>query len=703
LRQISNVLPEMRLSPAVQELKRMLDFGDLTRPLRMAVWAPVAFGAGALIYFSTPGEPSVTTGQILAGLAALGLILAYRYARHRPLVWSVLMVLVFAMSGFARSQHHTHLQASNFVEESGSARTVSGWIEAVQNSNGRERIVVRVAAFETMDAPPRRIRFFARRATLGPGDAITARVVLIPPRRPAVPGGYDPAFAAWFSGLGGTGYAIAPLEASEVTGDALERRIARWRWQMAEHIRARAAPQTGGIAAALITGDRSGITPDQAEALRAAGLGHILAISGLHMSLFAGGLFFVFRALGAAIPAFARRYDPRIPAAIIALIGASLYLILSGGSVSTQRAFVMVAVVLLGVVFKRRAISIQSIALAAGIILLLQPQSILSPGFQMSFSAAAALVAAFELWRQRENNITQKNAIQRFIGFWRTLSFSSFVAGSATAAYAAFHFNRIAVYGLAANLAAMPVFSLVVMPSGAIALALAPFGLDAPALTVMSWGLVWVVRIAEWVSSWPGSLAPAASAPGYVLALYAFGFVLLVAATRAARKIGVGVMLAAYLVWALNKPPDIFISEGGVVLAQFDQHDGAQWSSTDRRRARFATSVFLEQAGEQGRAGRGGVSCDPRGCTGRANNVVITVSETGETLIEDCAVSDLVVLKTYASPVQRAACEARLIDLDRLEANGAIAFWLDQSGIERETSVEARRGRRLWTASDSGG
>lgn len=687
----------------VQRLALSLEFGDLTRPLRMAIWAPVAFAAGALIYFSMPAEPSVPAGQILVGIAASGVILAFRYARHRPLVWSALLVLAFALSGFARSQHHTRMQAGNFVEESGAARTVSGWIESVQNSNGRERIIVRVAVFETMQTPPRRIRFFARRGAFGPGDAITARVVLIPPRRPAVPGGYDPAFAAWFSGLGGTGYAIAPLEAGEVSGDRLARQIARWRWQMAEHIRDRASLETGGIAAALITGDRSGITPDQAEALRAAGLGHILAISGLHMSLFAGGLFFVFRAFGAAIPVFARRFDPRIPAAIIALVGACLYLILSGASVSTQRAFVMVSIVLLGVVFKRRAISMQSIALAAGIILLLQPQSILSPGFQMSFSAAAALVAAFDLWRQREANETQKNAIQRFIGFWGTLSFSSFVAGSATAAFAAFHFNRIAVYGLAANLAAMPVFSLVVMPAGAIALALAPFGLDAPALAVMSWGLVWVVRIAEWVSSWPGSLAPTASAPGYVLALYAFGFVLLVAATRASRKIGICVMLAAYLVWALNTPPDIFISEGGVVLARFGQDNGQQWSSTDRRRARFATSVFLEQAGEQGRAGRGGVTCDPRGCTGQAGNVVITVSESGETLNEDCDVSDLVVLKTYASPVQRADCRARLVDLGMLEANGAMAFWTDASGIARETSVERRRGRRLWTASDNGG
>lgn len=684
-------------------LKGILGTLDPSRPVRMAIWAPVALGAGAIAFFSLPEDPPSVLIPVLTMTAILAGISGWKIAPARPLLWSVLMLAAFAAIGFSRAQHHTLSQGTIFVQESGRARAVEGWIVAVQNSNGRERIILRVTSFEGMDAPPERIRFYSRRGELGPGEGVTARVVLTPPRRPAVPGGYDPAFAAWFSGLGGTGFAIAPLEARDVEGYRLQRILARWRWQMAEHIREGAAPQTSGIAAALITGDRSGIPPDQAEALRVAGLGHILAISGLHMSLFAGGLFFVARAFGAAIPAFARRYDPRIPAAIIALIGATLYLVLSGASVSTQRAFVMVSVVLLGVLLKRRAISMQSIALAATIILILQPQSILAPGFQMSFAAASALVAAFDLWRRRETNIRQKGTIDRFLGFWGTLSFSSFVAGSATAAFAAFHFNRIAVYGLAANLAAMPVFSLVVMPAGALALALAPFGLDGPALAVMSWGLIWVVRIAEWVTSWPGSLAPAASAAGLVLALYAFGFVLLVAASGLPRRIGAMVMLAAYAAWFLNQPPDAFISEDSVVLARFESGEGAGWASTDRRRARFATSVFLEQAGEPVRPGRDGVYCDPRGCSGQADGLVITVSESGETLGEDCTVSDIVVLKTHASPIERAACPARLVDTRELQEGGSIALWLQDGRIRRESQVETRRGRRVWTASGSDG
>ena len=680
-----------------------LGSADLTRPVRMAIWAPAALGAGALAYFGLPQEPPEFLISILAVAAVLIVFTAWRCAAEKPVLWSVLMLAAVAAFGFSRAQHYTLAQESVFVTESPRALQVEGWIEAVQNSNGRERLIVRVSELEGSEHPPTRVRFYGRRGESGPGDGISARIVLTPPRRPAVPGGYDPAFAAWFSGLGGTGYAIAPVESVHVEGGAVMRQLARWRWRMAEHIRDGAAPETAGIAAALLTGDRSGISPDQAEDLRATGLGHILAISGLHMSLFAGGLFFVVRAFGAVIPTYARRFDPRIPAAIIALIGAALYLVLSGASVSTQRAFVMVSVVLLGILLKRRAISMQSIALAATIILVLQPLSILAPGFQMSFAAASALVAAFDLWRRRDRHDRQKGAIASFLGFWGTLSFSSLVAGSATAAFAAFHFNRIAVYGLAANLAAMPAFSLVVMPAGVLALALAPFGLDGPALAVMSWGLIWVVRIAEWVASWPGSIAPTVSASGLILVTYAMGFVLLVGASGIARRIGLLFMLTAYAGWGLSRPPDVFISEEGVVLARFESEDESAWASTDRRRARFATSVFLEQAGERVRPGRDGVACDPRGCSGRAQGVAITVAQSDETLAEDCAVSDLVVLKAYASPIQHAACGARLVDLRELEAGGARALYLQSGEIHRETDVESRRGNRVWASSGSGG
>lgn len=669
------------------------------QPIRLAIWAPIAFAVGAIAYFANAREPAASAGLIALAFAA-GLIVVSLYRlRGRPLAWSAALLVALAALGFARAQWHTVAQRANVVRESARAVTITGWIEAVETRNGRERIMARLVSLDGMADPPRRVRFYGERGALGPGDAFRARVVLTPPRRPAVPGGYDPAFAAWFSGLGGTGYAIAPLETAIVHGDTVPRRLARWRWSMAEHIRSRAPPGAAGIAAALLTGDRSGIPDEQAEALRSAGLGHILAISGLHMSLFAGGLFFAVRAGLAAIPAVASRRDPRIPAAVFALMGAGLYLVLSGMSVSTQRAFVMVAVILLGVIFKRRAISLQSIALAAAIILVLQPQSVLSPGFQMSFAAAAALVAAFDIWRQkRRDSDGPRSWVCGIARFWGSLSVSSLVAGSATAAFAAFHFNRIAVYGFLANLAAMPVFSLVVMPAGALALALAPLGLDRPVLAVMGWGLAWVVGVAETVSNWPGAIAPAASAPGHVVAVYALGFVLLVAASGWPRRLGVALIALAYMLWWQSDSPNLFLSEDGVILA----HTDAGWTSSDRRRARFASRVFLEQSGTRERAGPGGWTCDRRGCVGMARGLAIVIARTGESLGEDCDRAGLVVLHDTASPVQRAHCRAWLIDAADLARTGAMSFWVSQGQISQSTSVEHERGDRIWARSHAG-
>jgi competence protein ComEC len=665
----------------------------LRQPIALSIWAPVAFGAGSILYFSLAHEPPVSLGLTALAMAILVGLWSLRQHRGRPTAWSICLLLVLAAIGFARAQLHTQGQASAMVDDSERAQSVIGWIEAIETRNGRERFVVRVHRLDDMDRPPRRLRFYGQRGQWQPGDGVQARVVLTPPRRPAAPGGYDPAFAAWFSGLGGTGYAIAPLAAADVPGDRLQRQLARWRWQLAEHVRTRAPPATAGIAAALLTGDRSGIPDHQAEALRAAGLGHILAISGLHMSLFAGGLYFAVRLALAAWPAYARRRDPRIPAALIALAGAAVYLVLSGLSVSTQRAFVMVAVILLGVIFQRRAISMQSIALAAMIILGLQPQSILSPGFQMSFAAAAALVAAFNIWRRwRRQGEGGRGWWRSLTQFWGSLSVSSLVAGSATAAFAAFHFNRIAVFGFLANLAAMPVFSLVVMPAGAVALALEPIGLDGPALAIMGWGLVWVVRVAEFVSSWPGALAPVTAAPGAAVSLYALGFVLLVAASGLARQLGVALIAMAYVAWWNSPPADLFVSEDGVLLARTD----SGWTSSDRRRARFATRVFLEQAGERTRPGRDGWRCDDGGCTLHVQGIRLAILHSGETLAEACDRSDLVLLQAPASPVQRAACAARLIDESDLARSGAMSFWLADGQILRSTSVEQARGDRLW-------
>ena len=143
---------------------------------------------------------------------------------------------------------------------------------------------------------------------------------------------------------------------------------------------------------------------------------------------------------------------------------------ISGTAVSTQRAFIMVLIVMLGVFFDRRALSLRSASLAALVILAWRPEDVSSAGFQMSFAATIALVTVFQ-------------RIPALPGFsrWRrmpviSLVLSSLVAGLATAPFSAAHFNQVSHYGLLVNILSLPVMSFLVASSAVLALMLMPFG-----------------------------------------------------------------------------------------------------------------------------------------------------------------------------------------------------------------------------------
>tara|TARA_R110002073_G_scaffold225733_5_gene386511 strand:- start:4526 stop:6643 length:2118 start_codon:yes stop_codon:yes gene_type:complete len=661
----------------------------------LPVWCSIAFACGAAVYFCLPMEPPIFVAAITAGVAVLAAGLCAT-AKDRPALLAVFVLAAFLCAGLVRGQIRTVRLDAPVVTESERARTVTGWIEAVQRSNTRERLILRVQTLEGSETPPVRVRVTAGRGHFVPGDAVQLRAVLGPPPRPAAPGGYDGGFAAYFRQLGGTGFAVSRPEHAEVPGAARQRAFARWRWHLAERIRSRAPPRSAGIAAALLTGDRSGIDPADAESLRASGLGHILAISGLHMALFAGGVFFAVRMAMAALEPFARRYDPRIPAAVTALVAGLAYLLISGAAIPTQRAFIMTATVLVGVLAGRQALSMRSVALAAFVVLLIQPESIVTPGFQMSFAAAAALIAAFQFVRDRRTPSPHPGFLRRSAGSFAATGYSSLIAGAATGGFAAFHFNRLAAFGFLANLAAMPVFSLIVMPAGVVALLLMPLGLEEPALAAMGWGLNWVLWIADSVSHWPGALTPVAAGPGASLPLYALGFTALVTGRGAIRLGGLAIMAMALQIWTLADPPDGLVTEGGVVIARFDGSDG-QWGSSATRRSRFAARVFLERSGDRDAGVQQGMDCDQFGCVGQVGELHIATPESEEILLDDCRYTDLVVTRLTINRALRARCGTHLIDAGDLQRSGARTFWINDDLTLRWQTVREVRGQRPWT------
>ncbi|MGY6533208.1 ComEC/Rec2 family competence protein [Glycocaulis sp.] len=672
------------------------------RAAGLVLWAPLAFGLGAAAYISLSTEPPAMLPAWLWTAAGLAALLAL-FLRARPVLMVSAALSACLLAGFA----HTHGRALSMVPPeitlSDRARAIEGWVERIERRGASGRVVLRVTALERADGTlPHRARLRINTTTLTPGDAISVRAVLSRPRGPVAAGGYDGARAAWFERIALAGFSVTRPEPAAIEGHETLRAFLAWRWRLAQRIADIAGGEAGPVIAALLTGERSGVSEAHAEALRLSGLGHILAISGMHMALLAGGIYFAARWGIAAIEPVARAMDPRKPAALIALAAALGYLILSGAAVSTQRAFVMAAVMFAAILLERRAVSFQSLALAALIILILTPESVVAAGFQMSFAATAALIAVYEAWqRWRMTRVrTAPGLVGRARDAFAGLAVTSLVAGGATGLFAAFHFQRMAAYGFGANLAAMPVFSFWVMPAGVIGLALTPFGLEALPLKISAAGMEIVLAIATWTSSLPGAAIPAIAPSGLIIALYAAGFAIIAFGKGLVRAAGAPVVAAGMALWALSPPPDMMVTSSGVLVARSteaqDGEDG--WFVSDRRRGRFEAGVLLQRAGTGlSAAPRGEMACDPLGCfTITREGLRIAISEHPASLEEDCTRADLIIARAAISPWLKRRCAAPVLDASAREELGGAEFWVRDGRIVRLRGANDAVRNRIW-------
>ena len=384
---------------------------------------------------------------------------------------------------------------------------------------------------------------------------------LVPPQGPVEPGGFDFRRHAWFRGLGGVGQVRTPVLVVQPP-QGMDAWIARLRMHLSGAIQARIAAEPGALAAAMLTGDRSGMGQGAVMSLRDSNLYHLVSISGVHMSLLAGFVLLSARWLLGLVPLRAVQMAARKLAAGVALAVSAFYLLLSGGDVATERAFVMVAVMLGAIMLDRRAISLRSVALAAMVILIRQPEAVVEPGFQMSFAATTGLVLAFDWLRGLKGFAGWPGLARAATG----LFLSSLVAGLASGPFAAAHFNRVAEHGLLANLLVGPAMGVLVMPGGVMAAALAPIGLAAPGLWMLDLGCRWILWVADQVAGLDGAVRLVTRPPAGVLALLGLGSCLLANLRGWARLSGVLVLGVALLMWNAASRPWLLVSADGRLL-----------------------------------------------------------------------------------------------------------------------------------------
>lgn len=523
-----------------------------------------------------------------------------------------------------------------------------------------------------------------------PGQVVILTANLAAPEGPVEPGGFDFRRMAFFDQLGAVGYTRTPvLLLEEPSEGALP--IDRLRTWLTLGMLGHMGGQAGAFAAGAMTGDRSAITEDTVQALRDSSLAHLLAISGMNMAFLTGFVFALLRYGLALIPLVALRVNTKKVAAVVSLGVALFYLLLSGANVATERAFIMIAVFLGAVLLDRRALTLRSVAVAALLLLLTKPESLLAPGFQMSFAATIALIAGFaaldgSIYRER---------IPRWLMPVFTLVLSSLIGGLSTAPYAAAHFNRFTDYGLLANLLTVPVMGAVIMPAGAVAALLAPFGLAGLPLWVMEQGARWILFVAHWIAGLEGSVT-AIPAPGpWVLPLFTLGALWLILWRGRVQLAGVVAVLAALVLWLASDRPALLVSGDGRLLG-LEGPEGRALSAA--KGGGFAAENWLQNDGdlvEQALAAERPGFEGPKGerWFDLAGLRAVALSGKGAEakLAEVCGSAGLVIL---AAEAVAAPGDCPLVDQAILSETGPLAIWQLESGLKIEKTKGAHR---LWS------
>jgi competence protein ComEC len=649
-------------------------------PGRLVPWVPVAFGTGVALYFTAEHEPVWWAPGALTGALVTAAVLA-----RRSRTFALAVIATALAAGFLVATLRTAAIEHPILRQARFGVAVTGFIEMREERERSDRITVAVRSISgpRLDERLERVRVAVRKGTapaVGSFVSFTAR--LTPPLAPLRPGGYDFARDFYFQQFGATGFVTGTIRietppASAGLGLRLRAAIAGLRQAIDTRIRAALGGDAGSIASALITGSRDALSTAVNDAMYVSSLAHVLSISGYHMAVVAGVVFFVVRGTLALIGSLALRRPIKKWAAIAALIASALYLALSGAEVATQRALLMTAVVLIGVMADRRALTLRTLAIAALAVMVLAPEAVVHPSFQMSFAATLALIAAYDGGMPGPTVDAGSSRAAR-AALWGVreivaLVIASLVAGAATTPYAAYHFHRLAPYGVIANLLAMPIVSAFVMPAGLLALIAMPFGFDAPMWRLMGLGIDWMTAVAQWVASLPGAVGRIAAFGTGVLLLGTAGLVTMCLLRTPLRWCGLALLAVAIALAARTPLPDVLVAADGTsfavrgrdgrlqIIKGADGFSAREWLAADGD-GRLPADPTLAH----------GFACDSDGCVARlADGGNVAVARSPEAFGDDCAKSALVLTNRTAPP----ACAATVIDRDALRRGGARALY----------------------------
>jgi competence protein ComEC len=675
--------------------------------LRWRLWAPVAFGGGAAIYFALKTEPPLWPLVLAAGLATAVWLGAKGRGAGRAVTLPLMLVACLAL-GLAVAKARTERVTAPIAPAMAEPTTVEGWVMDVDSPGDRgHRVViapVRVRGLEP-EATPIRLRATVRGEPPRPGDAIRLFAIVNPPPPPASPGAYDFGRNAFFLGMGGTAFGLGPTREAALPEPPwpirLAMRVNSVRFALAERIVARLGERTGGIAAAMVTGHETWIAREDLDAMRDSGLAHILSISGLHMAIVGGFVFFAVRLGVAAWPWLALRVSGKKVAAVAGLIAVWSYLVLSGAPAPAQRAAITASVAFVAMLLDRPAVTMHALAVAAMIVLALQPEAIVTPGFQMSFAATAALVALAEAWPPRASGmgVPWPIAAVQGAGHWLTIAVTaSLVAGAATGPFAIQHFNRAAVYGLVANLATSPIADFVMMPALALGAVLEPLGLGGPFLWVAGKGVEAMLAIGHWTAGLPGAVRTVASAPDFVLPIAFVGVLFLCLWKGRLRWLGLP-FACAVLLWPRAETPTLWIGDAGTNAAW---SEGGQAVVVRPGVREFAADLWSRRRGlELTPRPEADWVCRRTSCVPGTATAPVALwwgrtAPSAERMADLCLSAEVVSVRAVVTALPPACADRLVLDGTDYARGGAVELWRGADGWRAVWAADVR-GDRPWS------
>ncbi len=682
----------------------------------LILWFPVCQCVGILTYFSLSFEPSCTfTISIFLLLLPTLILIAILYKRYAILCIALIAVLI----GFTASKLRTALVDTQILDKERYVKDIVATVKDINDRGSYKQFLLHVVKpsvipvsatcmtsliddiYPIYHSTGRSCSYASRAGHIALdnirisvrtkvekgikiGDQVKLSAKLFPLKIAPSEYAYDFARIAYYQKISATGFATSKIALhKKAEARKFLEYIESFRQYIYENLQQNIKKPHADIISALLIGKKDGIDQKIMDAIRDSGIAHLFAISGLHLSFVAGLFFVVFRNLFAISETLTLKYNTKKISAFLTILPTTFYLLITGMQISAQRAYIMVILVLVAIMIERKYRGLIAIAFAASVILSVEPEAILKPGFQMSFSAVLALVASYQI---NANKLFKIKIMKYFV----SIMISSVIASLATVPYTIYNFNYFSISGIITNLVAIPIVTLIIIPLGIIYVLLIPLGIEWIIAPFIERPIDSILYITNAIASLQYLVIPIHTFPASSIIIITFGLLWLCLWERNWRFFGIFFIVLGIFSSAMYRTPDILISADNVAAKE---SDNLLYSLT-RKNRNFVVKTWAKQNGQNQILNHKKynnsdkrLKCNDYGCIyNKGNNKSVLLAYKKEDILENCDKVDLII---QLSEFDYSVCNTKTIKYADLETH---AIWL----TNRYIKINKVRSNRPW-------